>query len=61
MKILKTIHLKWYEALALKIALLTVGILIGATWPGIINDWSMPILIIAVVSSIYAIIIWIKE
>ncbi len=54
MKVLKSVHLEWYEALAVKIALLSTGILIGANWPGIIHDWSLPLLILVVVTSVYA-------
>lgn len=61
LNILKTLRLNWFELLILKIALLSFGILIGANWPGIIMDWSAPILIIAIVSSFYVVLVWWKE
>ena len=61
LRIFKTLRLHWYEALLLKISLLSVGILIGANWPGIVLDWATPLLIVAVVSSLYAILVWWKE
>lgn len=59
--IFKTLKLQWYEVMFFKISLLSVGILIGANWPAIIQDWATPILIIALVSSVYAVLIWWKE
>ncbi len=59
--VFKSVKLKWYEGLALKIALLSIGILIGANWPGIISDWATPLLIIAVVTSVWAAVVWLKE
>lgn len=59
--IFKTLRLNWFEMFVLKISLLTVGILIGANWPGIVQDWATPLLIVALVSSIYAILVWWKE
>ena len=61
LNIFKTLKLQWYEVFGLKIAILSVGILIGANWPGIVLDWATPILIIALVSSLYAILVWWKE
>ncbi len=57
----KELRLTWFEAFILKISLLSVGILIGANWPDIILDWATPLLVIAIVTSVYAIIIWLKE
>jgi hypothetical protein len=59
--IFKTLKLNWFELFVLKIAILTVGILIGANWPGVVLDWATPLLIIAVVSSIYFVLVWWKE
>lgn len=59
--IFKTLRLTWFEAFVLKVSLLTVGILIGANWPGIVQDWATPLLILAIVSSVYAILVWWKE
>ena len=61
LNIFKTLKLQWYEVMFFKISLLSVGILIGANWPAIIQDWATPILIIALVSSVYAVLIWWKE
>jgi hypothetical protein len=61
LNIFKTLKLHWYEAMILKIAILSFGILIGANWPGIVLDWATPILIVAVVASLYAILVWWKE
>ncbi len=57
----KELRLTWFEAFILKVSLLSVGILIGANWPDIILDWATPLLIVAIVTSVYAIIIWWKE
>lgn len=61
LNVFKSVRLHWYEALFIKISLLSIGILIGANWPGIVLDWATPILIVAVVSSLYAILVWWKE
>ena len=61
LSIFKTLRLHWYEALFLKISLLSIGILIGANWPAIVLDWATPLLIVAVVASLYAILVWWKE
>ena len=53
MKIFKSVSFAWYEISALKVALLGIGVLIGANWPDIIHDWSLPILIAAIVASVY--------
>jgi hypothetical protein len=61
LNIFKTLRLHWYEAVILKIAILSFGILIGANWPTIVLDWATPLLIVAVVTSLYAILVWWKE
>ena len=61
LNVFKTLKLHWYEAVMLKIAILSVGILIGANCPAIVLDWTTPILIVAVASSLYAILVWWKE
>lgn len=61
LNIFKTLKLQWYEVMFFKISLLSVGILIGANWPAIIQDWATPLLIVAIVASLYTILIWWKE
>ena len=61
LNIFKTLKLQWYEVMFFKISLLSVGILIGANWPAIIQDWATPLLIVAIVASLHTIIIWWKE
>jgi len=61
MNIFKTFTLRWWQAGVLKISLLSLGIIIGATWSDILYPWRMVLLLVFVLSTASIFYIWWKQ
>ena len=61
MNIFKSFTLKWWQGSLLKIAMISLGIVIGATWPEIFVNWVTVLLIVSIVSASYITYIWWKQ
>ena len=53
MNIFKTFTLKWWEAAIFKLSLLSLGILLGSTWPDIFAPWRGVLLVIFALSTLF--------
>jgi len=61
MKLFKSYTLKWWQGSLFKIALISLGIAIGANWPEIFADWTNTLLILFLALGGYISIIWWKQ
>ena len=61
MNIFKTFTLKWWQAGVFKVALISLGILIGMTWPGVFHAWSMLLCLLFALSVAYITWVWWKQ
>jgi len=61
MNLFKTFTLRWWQAGVFKISLLSLGIIIGATWPEIFNAWRMVLVVLFVFSTAYVLWLWLRQ
>jgi len=61
MNIFKSFTFKWWEAGIFKLSLLSLGILLGSTWPDIFGPWRSVLLAIFVVSTLYVTLAWWRQ
>ncbi len=61
MDIFKSFTLKWWETGLFKLCLISMGILIGATWPDIFIHWRSVLLVLFIVPTIYLSWVWWKQ
>jgi hypothetical protein len=61
MNIFKNFTLKWWQAGIFKLALYSLGIAIGATWPEFFRGWTTLLLLVFLVSVSYVTYIWWKQ
>ena len=61
MNFFKPFALKWWQGGLFKIAMVSLGIAIGATWPDLFSGWRPALLIVFVLFSIYLFWIWLKQ
>lgn len=53
--------LKWWQVSLLKICVLAFGLVIGANWPEIFVGYTIVLIVITVVLSIYLAFVWLQE
>ena len=61
MNIFKSFTFKWWQAGLFKVALLSLGILIGATWPDVFFQWRSALLVVFALSTVYISWVWWKQ
>ncbi len=61
MNIFKDFTLKWWQAGIFKVALLSLGIAIGSTWPELFRGWTILLLLVFLVSVTYVTCIWWRQ
>jgi hypothetical protein len=61
MNIFKSFTLKWWQAGLFKWSLVSLGIIVGATWPDVFNPMRIPLLILVFVPGIYLTCVWWKQ
>jgi hypothetical protein len=61
MNIFKSFTLKWWEGSLFKWSMLSLGILIGATWPEIFLPWRALLGVLFALPSLYITWVWWKQ
>lgn len=61
MNIFKTFTLTWWQTGVFKLALLAIGIAVGAYWSDLFLPYLTSIIVIAVITTAYVTYIWIKQ
>ena len=61
MNIFKDFTLKWWQAGIFKFALLSLGIIIGSTWPELFKGWTLVLFLLFLISGGYVTCVWLKQ
>lgn len=61
MNLFKTYSYTWWQMGVFKLALLSIGILIGSQWAGFWNTLTTILILVAVVSSVYMMYVSLKQ
>ena len=61
MNIFKDFTLKWWQAGIFKLVQLSLGIVIGSTWPEFFKGWTPFLLVIFLISAGYVTYVWWKQ
>jgi hypothetical protein len=61
MNIFKDFTLKWWQAGIFKVALLSLGIVIGSTWPELFERWIQFLFPLFLVSGGYVTFVWLNQ
>lgn len=61
MNIFKAFTMKWWEGGIFKVAMISLGIVIGATWPEIFGPLRAALLVVFAVLTFYICWIWWKQ
>ena len=61
MRILKSFTLKFWEVGLFKIATVSFGVIIGASWSDFFIQWRSVLLVVCVLSSVYITAVWWKQ
>ena len=61
MNLFKDFTLKWWQAGIFKVALLSLGIIIGSMWPELLRGWAPFFLVIFLISVSYVTFVWWKQ
>lgn len=61
MNVFKSFTLKWWQGSLLKVSMITLGIVIGATWPDIFYAWRLGLLLVFALPSAYLGWIWWRQ
>jgi len=51
----------WWQLGLVKISLLSLGVVVGATWPGVFVVWRDLLLVLFVVPAFYVSYLWFKQ
>ena len=61
MNIFKSFTLKWWQGMLFKWSLLSLGIVVGASWPDIFNPWRVGLLLLFIFPTVYITWVWWKQ
>ena len=61
MDIFKSFILRWWEAGIFKVAMISLGILIGITWPELFRPFRLELLALFILSTLVILRIWWKQ
>lgn len=61
MNVFKSYTLKWWQGSVFKVSVLSLGLIIGASWPEILAPWRALFAILFLVSSAYISYVWWKQ
>ena len=51
----------WWQVGLLKLSLLSLGVILGATWPGVFVNWREVLLVLFVVPAFYVTYAWFTQ
>jgi hypothetical protein len=57
----KSFTFAWWQLGLLKLSLLSLGIVVGATWPGVFMGWRDLLVVLFVAPAFYLSYVWLKQ
>lgn len=57
----KSFRLTWWQGGLLKLSMVSLGLAVGSTWPGIFAGWRLPLFVLFVVPAFYMSYVWLKQ
>lgn len=61
MNIFKSVTFKWWQLKLYKLAVLSLGIVIGSQWPEVFLPYTVHLLTLTVLLGVYLIALWYKQ
>ncbi len=61
MSLFTPITFAWWQAGSLKLSLLSLGVVVGATWLGVFAGWRELLLVVVVVPAFYLLYAWFRQ
>jgi hypothetical protein len=61
MNLFKSFRLTWWQTGLLKLSMLSLGLAVGSTWPGIFAGRREVLLVLFVVPAFYVSYVWLKQ
>ena len=55
------VTLTWWQVVLLKLSLLSLGVVVGATWPGVFVGWREVLVVLFVVPAFYLTYVWFRQ
>ena len=55
------VTLTWWQVVLLKLSLLSLGVVVGTTWPGVFVGWREVLLVVFVVPAFYFTYVWFSQ
>ncbi len=57
----KPVTFTWWQVAFLKLSLLSLGVVLGASWPDIFRAWRGVLLVVCVVPAFYLTYVWFQQ
>lgn len=57
----KSFTFTWWQVGLLKLSLLSLGVLVGSTWPGVFLGWREVLVVLFVVPAFYITYLWFRQ
>jgi len=61
MTLFTPITFAWWQVGLLKLSLLSLGVVVGSTWPGVFVGWRALLLVLFVVPAFYLTYVWFRQ
>ena len=61
MKFFKSFTFAWWQLGLLKLSLVSLGVIVGSTWPGVFLGWRDLLVVLFVVPAFYVSYVWLKQ
>ena len=61
MTLFNPITFTWWQVSILKLSLLSLGVVVGATWPGVFGGWREVLVVLFVVPAFYLTYVWFRQ